>query len=412
MDLFSRVCKVALLIGFGLQLGCSDPAVTPQDMYADGANKDIEVPPQGDALTQELVWTPTISEPRFVVPSEGLPEGVVVQPSNNNVDIEEHDGVLYMAWRTGPTHFASKDVQMHVVSSLDDGVTWSHETTVDLDKDLREPRLLSFKDRLQLIFFEAGTNMLTFAPARIWRTVLGDDGLWGAPQIVVDGPEVPWDIKVREGIAYMTSYAGGHYDSSEPVELYFKYSLDGDTWNMVDDAPFVYQGGVSEAAIEFDSQGNLWAVTRNEDGDETGKGSHVCFANKGELAKWSCSDPSDPERYDSPELFRHLVEIYLIARRDVGGPFGDDATIADYSTRPKRTALYRIDQEERQVIHVMDLPGVGDTAFPAVIQKSEHHYIVANYTAPLDDPDISWVEAQFSERGTQIYLLELKFVAP
>ena len=27
----------------------------------------------------------------------------------------------------------------------------------------------------------------------------------------------------------------------------------------------------------------------------------------------------DPERYDSPEMFRHGKEIYMVARGDIGG---------------------------------------------------------------------------------------------
>jgi hypothetical protein len=410
MEHFTRFAAFLLSLCVCGFFGCSSPGQTFPDKGADVVPDSMA---DGAADQQQLTvtWIPTASEPRFVIPSDGLPDQAVVQPSNNNVDIELHDDVLYMAWRTGPTHFASAEVQMHIVSSVDGGSNWSHETTIDLDTDLREPRLLSFQGKLQLIFFEAGTNMLMFSPVRMWRVVRGPDASWGQPEILVDAPEVPWDVKVRNGVAYMTSYAGGHYDASEPVDLYFKFSVDGDSWVLVDDAPFVYQGGVSEAAIEFDAEGNLWAVTRNEDGDETGKGSHVCFAPSDDLANWTCSAESDPERYDSPELFRHLDEIYLIARRDVGGPFGEDASIADYSIRPKRTALYRLDRSDRKVVHIMDLPGAGDTAFPAVIQTGEHQYLLANYTSPLDEPDISWIAGQSSEKGTQIYLLDLEFVA-
>ena len=58
----------------------------------------------------------------------------------------------------------------------------------------------------------------------------------------------------------------------------------------------------------------------------------------------------------------------------------------------------------------MDLPGVGDTAFPSVQQTGPDTYLIANYTSPLDDPDITWLRGQTSPRGTQIYLLDLTFV--
>jgi hypothetical protein len=130
---------------------------------------------------------------------------------------------------------------------------------------------------------------------------------------------------------------------------------------------------------------------------------------------------TDPDRYDSPEMFRHGDDLYLVARRDVGGPYDardDDLTLAErrgrylvaYSLRPKRTALYKIDKAQRKVVHVMDLPGAGDTAFPSVRQTGPDTYLLANYTSPLDNPDISWLSGQTSPRGTQIYLLTLTFV--
>ena len=174
-------------------------------------------------------------------------------------------------------------------------------------------------------------------------------------------------------------------------------------------------------AFEFDLDGSLWAVTRNEDGDASGFGSHLCRAPAEDLSAWDCPAQTDPERYDSPKMFRHEGEIYLVARRDIGGPYDrrdTDLSLAqrrgryliDYSLRPKRTALYRIDRTARRVVHVMDLPGVGDTAFPSVRQTGPHSFLLANYTSPLDDPDISWLQGQTSNRGTQIYLATIDFV--
>jgi hypothetical protein len=332
-----------------------------------------------------------------------------VGASNNNVDIEYFESRLYMGFRTSENHFASKDTRMVVMASADDGVSWELELEISMETDLREPRLLSFLGQLQFIFFEGGSNPLKFEPQKIWRSFRASDGAWSDPEIMIDAPEVPWDIKVRGGIAYMTSYAGGHYRDEPKIEVYFRQTLDGLTWTKVDEAPYVYVGGASEATFEFDSDGSLWAVTRNEDGDQTGKGSHVCWAPAEALSAWECSKESDPERYDSPEMFRHGDDIYLVARRDIGGPYGADASMLAYSTRPKTTALYSINKESRAVEHIMDLPGAGDNAFPAIHRTGTHSFQLANYTSPLDEPDISWLEGQLSEKGTSIYLLDLVF---
>jgi len=300
---------------------------------------------------------------------------------------------------------------MYVISSLDGGASWDLELEVALGTDVREPRLLSYLGTLQLLFFEAGSDPLRFTPRAIWRSTRSSFANWSEAQVFIDAPEVPWDIKVRNGMAYMTSYTGAHYGGDEDggVDLHFKYSIDGENWGLVDDQPFVYRGGVSEAAFEFDAGGDLWAVTRNEDGDSTGKGSHICRAPADKLGTWTCSETSSPHRYDSPELFRHGDEIYLLARRDIGGPFGDDDGLLPYSTRAKRTALYRIDQDTEEVEHLYDLPSAGDTAFPAVWRTGDHTFLLANYTSPLDNLDISWMEGQLNPIGTQIYLMDILF---
>ena len=161
-------------------------------------------------------------------------------------------------------------------------------------------------------------------------------------------------------------------------------------------------------AFEFDSTGKLWAVGRNEDGDQTGAGTNLCFAEADSLGTWTCSTEADPERYDSPELFRHGSQIYLAGRRDIDGPFGPEGDLLAYSLRPKRSSLYMLDTENLSVVHLQDLPGAGDTAFPSVHRVSAHQFLLANYTSPLENPDITWLDGQMGE--TMIYLLDMTFV--
>ena len=82
-----------------------------------------------------------------------------------------------------------------------------------------------------------------------------------------------------------------------------------------------------------------------------------------------------------------------------------------YSFRPKTTALYRIDTQQRSVVYLQDLPGAGDTSFPSVRRTGTHTYLMANYTSPLDDPDITWLAGQTSTRGTQLYFATFTFTA-
>lgn len=395
----------------------------PGDTQSDGA--EFHAPdddPSAWAVDSSLDYEVLVSQPRWVVPSAGLPAQAVLQSANNNLDIVFHEERLYLAFRTAPAHFADPSVRMVVVSSLDNGVTWEFERDIALGSDVREPRFLSLNGDLQLFFFEAGALPFEFQPKKMWKTRRLGPGDWSDLEVMVDAPVVPWDVKTRAGRAYMTSYQGNHYEveALPEIEVYFDSSLDGDTWTRVEDVPFVYKGGVSEVAFEFDEDGSLWMVTRNEDGDETGFGSHVCYAPADGLGQWDCGNASDPERYDSPELFRHGKDIYLAARRDVGGPYDEGLTdltyeeqkgryLLDYSLRPKRFALYRLNKEERKIEHLMDLPGVGDTAFASVRRTGPHTFLLANYTSPLEHEEYTWLEGQVSPEGTQIYFLEIEF---
>ena len=66
-------------------------------------------------------------------------------------------------------------------------------------------------------------------------------------------------------------------------------------------------------------QGNIWGVARNEDGDESGWGSRTFFASHDDLSDWSfVSEESDQWIYESPKMFRHGRDLYLVARTDPG----------------------------------------------------------------------------------------------
>ncbi len=414
MSRFSHRFSWALALVLG---SCAaDPDPVPA---ADPAPSDD---PAQYTIDSSVSYEIAASEPRWVVPSAALPADIDLLASNANVDIELFGGRLFMAWRTAPFHFASDETRMLIASSKDDGATFELEHTIEMGSDVREPRFLAMAGQLQLIWFQGGVDALAFQPVKMWRSFRGADGRWTDAEVLVDEPEVPWDIKVRDGVAYMTSYIGDHYkdDETAVLNVRFKRSFETLVWEPVDGVESVYEGGVSEVAFEFDVDGTLWAVTRNEDGDDSGWGSHVCTAPADALAVWDCPEQSSPERYDSPELFRHGDEIYLAARRDVyevsgpdaSGPFGDEGgLLLPYSFRPKRTALYRIDKASRSVVHLMDLPGAGDTAFPSVRRTGPHTFLMANYSSPLDAPDIAWAEGQASEEGTSIYLLTLSFSA-
>jgi len=234
--------------------------------------------PQEDASTPatgSVTYQPVISEPRWIVPGDNLPPEVLVHESNNNVSIQVFNNRLFVSWRTGPTHFASKDTLIHIISSEDNGKTWEFEATFAMETDLREPLLYVAKGQLFFTFFQGGTEMLGFDPKAMWRSVRKGMGNWSEAVEWGEPKEVPWEVVAHDDKLYLTTYLGSHYKLTEKsaVDVRFFVSDDGENWSAVNgDNPVVYSGGASEAAFHFDSQGDLWAVLRNEDGDETGFG--------------------------------------------------------------------------------------------------------------------------------------------
>jgi len=256
------------------------------------------------------------------------------------------------------------------------------------------------------------------------RTFRTGPGNWTDPEVWGHDGEIAWQLGVVNGTAYASSYSGNHYDPEDSnIAVFFNYSTDGIHWQPVNpDITVLYDGGVSEVGWTFDDDGNFYAVMRNEDGDDTGFGSHTVFAPAGKVGDWQVfPEKSDPWIYESPRMFTHNNEIFLIARKDINGPYDRNHTelpfsvqkvinLAEYSMRAHTTSLYQIDKKTMQVIWLMDLPGDGDTAFPSILQLGPHKFLVANYTSPLDHPDWSWIEGQTSSEGTQIYFIEIEFL--
>lgn len=349
-----------------------------------------------------------ISELSWVT-TKHLPFPIETQRSNNNMSITVFQNRLFMAFRTSFTHFASKKTHLYVMSSLD-GVHWDFELDVFERTDLREPQLAVFNNKLYFMFFKGGSNPFEFKPENMQRLERKEIGHWAAPELILQKGEVPWEIKTRKDKSYLTSYKGSHYNLSgeSKVDVYFQETTNGKDFT----GNIVYQGGVSEVGWEFDHEGNIWAVTRNEDGDKNGFGSQI-------LKNWKQVGATDPNCYMSPKMFRVGKELYLIGRKQLG-PVPFDRTDADsswtyrrlnnwirHSLTPKGTALYRINKESAKIEFVMDLPGHGDTAFPSIYRLNEKEILVANYSSSLAAPGRSWIVGQL--RATHIYLLKLTF---
>jgi hypothetical protein len=131
----------------------------------------------------------------------------------------------------------------------------------------------------------------------------------------------------------------------------------------------------------------------------------VCRAQPGARARWICRP--DRKKYDSPFMFWHDGEAYLVARRNLRGTGEYDLGVGpgwllrtlwnqvNYSLTRKRTALWRYVQGEDRFVWMLDLPSRGDCCFPAVIPgDTDGEFAVYDYSCALDGPDLPWLRGQ------------------
>ncbi len=354
---------------------------------------------------------------RRVVPSEGLPAALERGLAHNNLDAVRHaDGRVYLAWRSAADHFAHPDTEVHVASSEDERI-WRHEATFTMGRDLREPRLLSFAGRLTLFVSRLSGAPYSWGPEGVSRAEKGASG-WGELEPFLEAGTIAWRTRVEQGRAFMTAYADArevYRFDTRPMRVMLLASDDGRRWEPVSRA--VYQGGGSEADFAAAPDGRLYAVIRNEAGDGHGFGSLVCHAAAGAWGAWQCR--ADARKFDSPRMFWHDGEAYLIARRNltetgaygVAGGAGMFASVRNqlaYIREAKRCALWRYVQGEDRVAFVMDLPSRGDTCFAAVVPTGDPRELaVYDYSSALDGPDWPWAAGQ--RRPTVIYRHLLRF---
>lgn len=361
-----------------------------------------------------------IGAPRPVAPGPGLPPDLVLARSNNNLDVARHDGRLWLALRTAPTHFASAEARLEVLVSDDEGETWVHERTVAMGRDVREPRLVSWQGRLLLYWFTAGTKGTRFQPDVIWVSERGEAGSWDEPEAISPPDCVVWRVRPVDDRLCMTVYrgAGSLFTAHpEPLTVELWVSDDGRSWAPADPVhPVVHVGGAEAEFIQL-PDGRVSAVVRKE-GPDNGWGSDIAMAPHFDATTWITRP--DLRKFDSPFLFLRDGIPHLIARRqvsfrgqyDLGFAFLPDRlrTKVDqlaYWLTPKRTAVYRIDPDKLTATWLVDLPSAGDTAFAGAVETADGEgHLVFNYSSPVNKRWWPWALGQL--RPTHIYSVELR----
>lgn len=357
---------------------------------------------------------------RRVVPSVGVTVPAGLQIANNNLDVVRHEGRVYLAWRSAPSHFASAEVVLHVASSGDEQA-WRHEATFSMKRDLREPRLLSLNGKLLLYVARLGDNPFDFEPQGLSVSERQADGTWSGLEPVGPKGAIAWRVKVHDGQGLMVLYRGGenlYAFNGQPMTVELWRSQDGRSWRpYTASGPVVLSGGGTETDFAIDSSRTLFAVVRNEAGDESGAGSKLCRGDGVTLGGWVCK--TDLRKYDSPLVFTHDDDVYVVGRRnlsgdgryDVSGRTGAVGIIQNelsYITTAKRCAVWRWVKGEDRLAFVMDLPSRGDTCFPSKIDGADpSRVVIYDYSSDVEGPELPWSAGQ--RRPTYVYRHELAF---
>jgi hypothetical protein len=132
----------------------------------------------------------------------------MIQDANNNLDVVDHEGRVFLGFRSAPTHFASTEAALHIVSS-EDQQTWTYEASFSLETDLREPRFLSIGGRLFFYFAVLGTNMADFEPQGTMVSEYLGEGNWTEATDIFEPGFIPWRARVINGVGYLLGYVGG-----------------------------------------------------------------------------------------------------------------------------------------------------------------------------------------------------------
>ncbi len=345
-----------------------------------------------------------------LIPSDKLPNEIKCMNSNNNLDAILFNDRYYVAFRTAPSHFASKKSKIYVISSLDFN-NWRFEKEIHLGNDLREPRFADYKNDLFLYFFEGGNHPLKFEPKHIWMTRLVDKSNWSPlVDLSLDG-FVPWRLRVKEDTLYLSAYYGKDiYSSKHKGDLRLFKSTDGFNWQPISKSPQTPKIGGEEGEFVFDTLGNLWGTVRLE-----GDGGMIVHAKADNIAKWTTKYTK--KKYDSALLLEHNNDIFLISRRNLDGNAskGDNRlyNLIRYSFTRKKTALFKLNKENLSLDFIKDFPSTGDNSFPALanVKEQKGTYYLLNYSNDIYGKEKNWIRGQLGKTYIYFSILDIKNIS-
>lgn len=297
------------------------------------------------------------------------------------------DGATFVTFRSAGTHMTYDGV-IRVIAS-DDRETWNVVSTHSRpDLDLRDPKLTTFGDRVLMYcgaraaneklqsfvsISDAGTTFGDLIPLQglaegewLWHMKPSGDTLYGAA------------YATRDGLCYATLYS----------------TADGVTWAKVSDFPVP----ANEVAIDFDGQGRLWALARE---DHQGCIPALCTAEPPYTSFSSATRL--PIRLQGPMLKR-LDGACVIVCRQWDGP----------GRRNLRSDVFLL-EDGGDLRYVRALPSGGDTSYASWLDLAPGRAVICYYSSHEHRMDVSWDDEEGSpdtayaehSTGSDIFLADV-----
>ena len=315
----------------------------------------------------------------------------------------------WLVYVSSPSHFRSEQSRVVLLRSSD-ARSWQEVRKFDgAGQDIRDPKLGIIQGQL---FVYALLNK-SFDPEP-YRTLVthSQDGLVWAPleAVVPDGWLLGRSIALPDG----SWVAPAHRIDQGTVVLL--RTTDGSHWSIYST---IFSGSVEEhadeTAIQLMENGCMLAVSRLESGSSlfgSEQAATLISIAEPPFTSWSRSNRSAVTRLDGPNLFSLRNRLYAVGRSQP-----NQAATAQVPEKPgtrtkhgsvfgrKRTALFQVDEERLELIHLTDLPSSGDTAYAGAVVRDAK--IIISYYSNDPQSDYPWLLGMLLPSRIQISMLDL-----
>jgi hypothetical protein len=304
---------------------------------------------------------------------------------------------FWLAYVSSPSHFKSKQSRVVILKSKD-ARDWQKIAQFHGNgEDIRDPKLAVIKGQL---FLYALLNK-QFDP-QPYKTIVahsGDSLTWSPFEEVT--PE-GWLLGRPVMSDHETWFAPAHrIDLGTAILL---RSTNGVTWEI--HGTIQANDHADETAIQLLPDGHMLAVTRIEAGGgifgHPEANTQISRADA-PYTSWKSLGRSKVTRLDGPTLFCQDAQVYAVGRRQikVAGPFEWQGS----AVGRKRSALFLVEENTGELVHLTDLPSSGDTSYPGAVIVKDKLFI--SYYTNETGKDWPWLIGMLFSTKIQMAMIEL-----